>query len=53
MQWDDSDTLVGLAQLLAQANGTEKIPHVRDKIAELILEATVVRAGFEADVAAA
>jgi len=48
VQSDESDMLVGLAQLLAEANGADKIPHIRDKIAELILDATVVRAGFEA-----
>jgi 4-hydroxybutyryl-CoA dehydratase/vinylacetyl-CoA-Delta-isomerase len=53
VQSDESDMLVGLAQLLAEANGADKIPHIRDKIAELILDATVVRAGFEAALAAA
>jgi len=48
VQSDESDMLVGLAQLLAEANGLERVPHIRDKIAELILDATVVRAGFEA-----
>jgi len=52
-QSDESDMLVGLAQLLAEANGLERIAHVRDKIAELILDATVVRAGFEAALATA
>jgi 4-hydroxybutyryl-CoA dehydratase/vinylacetyl-CoA-Delta-isomerase len=53
VQADESDMLVGLAQLLAEANGSEKIPHIRDKIAEMVLDATVVRAGFEAAVATA
>jgi 4-hydroxybutyryl-CoA dehydratase/vinylacetyl-CoA-Delta-isomerase len=53
VQSNESDMLVGLAQLLAEANGAEKIPHIRDKIAELILDATVVRAGFEAALATA
>jgi len=53
VQSDESDMLVGLAQLLAEANGLDKIPHIKDKIAELILDATVVRAGFEAAVSAA
>jgi 4-hydroxybutyryl-CoA dehydratase / vinylacetyl-CoA-Delta-isomerase len=48
VQCDESDMIVGLAQMLAEANGVEKIPHIRDKIADLILDATVVRAGFEA-----
>ena len=53
VQSDESDMLVGLAQLLAEANGADKIPHIKDKIAELILDATVVRAGFEAALSAA
>jgi 4-hydroxybutyryl-CoA dehydratase/vinylacetyl-CoA-Delta-isomerase len=43
-----ADQLVGLAQLLAEANGIERIPHIRDKLAELILYATLVRSGLEA-----
>jgi 4-hydroxybutyryl-CoA dehydratase/vinylacetyl-CoA-Delta-isomerase len=39
---------VGLARLLAEANGTEKIPHIREKIADMIVHATLLRAGFEA-----
>jgi 4-hydroxybutyryl-CoA dehydratase/vinylacetyl-CoA-Delta-isomerase len=45
---EHADKLVGLARLLAEANGIEKIPHVRDKIAEVILYATMIRAGLEA-----
>jgi 4-hydroxybutyryl-CoA dehydratase/vinylacetyl-CoA-Delta-isomerase len=48
---EHADRLVGLARLLAEANGIEKIPHVRDKIAEMILYATVIRAGLEAAIA--
>jgi 4-hydroxybutyryl-CoA dehydratase/vinylacetyl-CoA-Delta-isomerase len=43
-----ADMLVGLARLLAEANGIEKIPHIRDKIADMILYATLIRAGLEA-----
>jgi 4-hydroxybutyryl-CoA dehydratase/vinylacetyl-CoA-Delta-isomerase len=43
-----ADKLVGLAQLLAEANGIERVPHIRDKVAELILYATLVRSGLEA-----
>jgi 4-hydroxybutyryl-CoA dehydratase/vinylacetyl-CoA-Delta-isomerase len=42
------DTLVGLAQLIAEANGLQRIGHIKDKIAEMITYATLVRAGFEA-----
>ncbi|WP_067168572.1 4-hydroxyphenylacetate 3-hydroxylase N-terminal domain-containing protein [Microtetraspora niveoalba] len=45
------DTLVGLAQLVAEANGTERVPHIREKIAEMIIYATLVRAGLEAAIA--
>jgi 4-hydroxybutyryl-CoA dehydratase/vinylacetyl-CoA-Delta-isomerase len=45
---EGADLLVGLARLLAEANGVEKIPHVRDKIADMVLYATLVRSGLEA-----
>ena len=47
-QAEYADKLVGLARLLAEANGTEKIPHIRDKIAEMILYPTLIRAALEA-----
>ena len=47
----DADLYVGLAQLLAEANGVDRVHHVRDKIAELVLHATMVRAGLEAAIA--
>ncbi len=43
-----ADTLVGLAQLIAEANGLQRIGHIKDKIAEMITYATLIRAGFEA-----
>jgi 4-hydroxybutyryl-CoA dehydratase / vinylacetyl-CoA-Delta-isomerase len=43
-----ADELVGLAHLIAEANGTAKIPHVRDKIDEMMIHATLLRAGLEA-----
>ncbi|MEU0561725.1 4-hydroxyphenylacetate 3-hydroxylase N-terminal domain-containing protein [Dactylosporangium sp. NPDC006015] len=43
-----ADTLVGLAHLVAEANGLLKIGHIKDKIAEMIIYATLIRAGFEA-----
>lgn len=42
------DQIVGFAQLVAEANGTEKIPHVKDKIARMIINATLVRSSLEA-----
>jgi 4-hydroxybutyryl-CoA dehydratase/vinylacetyl-CoA-Delta-isomerase len=45
---DGADLLVGLAQLIAQANGTEGVAHVRDKIDDMIIHATLVRASLEA-----
>jgi 4-hydroxybutyryl-CoA dehydratase/vinylacetyl-CoA-Delta-isomerase len=43
-----ADELVGLAQLIAEANGTAKVSHVREKIDEMIIHATLLRAGLEA-----
>lgn len=45
---EDADMLVGLAGLLAEANGVERIPHIREKIADMIVYATLVRSGVEA-----
>lgn len=45
---DEADTIVGLAQLVADVNGLSSIPHVREKISELIIYATLVRSGLEA-----
>lgn len=45
---DGADLLVGLAQLVAEANGLAGVSHVKEKIAEMIIHSTVVRACFEA-----
>ncbi|MCU1504533.1 MAG: 4-hydroxyphenylacetate 3-hydroxylase [Ilumatobacteraceae bacterium] len=45
---DEADLLVGLAQLIAEANGLSRVEHVREKISELIVYATLIRAGLEA-----
>lgn len=45
------DQLVGLAQLIAQANGTAGIAHIKDKITEVVLYATMTRACLEAALA--
>jgi 4-hydroxybutyryl-CoA dehydratase/vinylacetyl-CoA-Delta-isomerase len=47
----DADRLVGFAQLVAEANGLAKVPHVTEKISELMIHATMVRAGLEAAIA--
>ncbi len=43
-----ADLLVGLAQLVAEANGLAGEAHVKEKISEMIIHATVVRACLEA-----
>lgn len=48
---ETGDTLVGLADLIAEANGTQGIPHIKEKIAEMVIYATLVRAGLEAAIA--
>jgi 4-hydroxybutyryl-CoA dehydratase / vinylacetyl-CoA-Delta-isomerase len=47
----EADMLVGLAQLLAEANGLERIHHIRDKISDLVIYASLIRAGMEAAIA--
>ena len=45
---DEADQLVGFAQLIAEANGLAREPHIREKISEMIIHATLVRATLEA-----
>jgi 4-hydroxybutyryl-CoA dehydratase/vinylacetyl-CoA-Delta-isomerase len=42
------DVMVGLAQLIAEANGIERIEHVKAKISEMIVHATLLRGAMEA-----
>jgi len=49
-QVDQAERLVGLALLVAEANGIQKISHIREKIDELAIFATILRAGLEAAV---
>jgi 4-hydroxybutyryl-CoA dehydratase/vinylacetyl-CoA-Delta-isomerase len=49
----DGDLLVGLAQLIAEANGLARVEHVREKISEMVIYATLVRSGLEAAIAGA
>ncbi|MFV0524636.1 MAG: 4-hydroxyphenylacetate 3-hydroxylase N-terminal domain-containing protein [Acidimicrobiales bacterium] len=44
---DGADVLVGLAQLIAEANGLAGVAHIKEKISEMIIHATVVRACYE------
>jgi 4-hydroxybutyryl-CoA dehydratase / vinylacetyl-CoA-Delta-isomerase len=48
---EQADQLVGFAQLIAEANGLAGVAHVREKISEMIIHATLLRAGLEAAVA--
>lgn len=43
-----AEQAVGLAQLIAEANGSDRIPHIMDKISDLILNATMLRAALDA-----
>lgn len=43
-----AELIVGLAQLIAEANGTEAVSHVREKLSEMIVHATMLRAGYDA-----
>jgi len=45
---EQADQLVGFAQLIAEANGLAAVSHVREKISEMIIHATLVRATLEA-----
>jgi 4-hydroxybutyryl-CoA dehydratase/vinylacetyl-CoA-Delta-isomerase len=47
---NQADEVVGLALLIAEANGLARVPHVREKIDELAIHATMLRAGLEAAV---
>lgn len=48
---DEADVLVGFAQLIAEANGLAHVSHIKEKISEMLLHATLVRASLEAAVA--
>lgn len=48
---DVADSLVGLAQLISEANGTTRVGHIREKIGEMIVYATMIRGSFDAAVA--
>jgi 4-hydroxybutyryl-CoA dehydratase / vinylacetyl-CoA-Delta-isomerase len=48
---EEADQLVGLAQLVAEANGLANEAHIKEKISELIIHATLIRAALEAAIA--
>ncbi|MCP4958529.1 MAG: 4-hydroxyphenylacetate 3-hydroxylase [Actinomycetia bacterium] len=45
---EEADQLVGLAQLVAEANGAAGIGHIKEKISEMIIHATLIRSTLEA-----
>ncbi len=45
---DGFDVMVGLAQLIAEANGLERVEHIKMKISEMVIHATLLRASLEA-----
>lgn len=45
---DDADMLVGFASLIAEANGLERVGHIKEKISDMIIHATLIRACLEA-----
>ncbi len=44
------DRLVGFAQLIAEANGLDNAGHIKEKISEMMINATLIRASLEAAV---
>jgi 4-hydroxybutyryl-CoA dehydratase / vinylacetyl-CoA-Delta-isomerase len=48
---EGADRMVGLAALLAEANGIASQTHIRDRLSTMALYATMVRAGGEASIA--
>jgi 4-hydroxybutyryl-CoA dehydratase/vinylacetyl-CoA-Delta-isomerase len=42
------DRLVGFAQLICEANGLDKASHIKEKITEMMINATLIRASLEA-----
>jgi 4-hydroxybutyryl-CoA dehydratase/vinylacetyl-CoA-Delta-isomerase len=48
---DQADMLVGLAQLIAEANGLSRESHIKEKISEMLIHATLIRATLEAAIA--
>ncbi|MDH3640622.1 MAG: 4-hydroxyphenylacetate 3-hydroxylase [Gammaproteobacteria bacterium] len=47
---DEADLMVGFAQLITEANGLDRVAHIKDKIAGMVIHATLIRATLEAAV---
>mgnify|MGYP001169515645 CR=1 FL=1 len=45
---DEADELVGFGQLIAEANGLDGAPHIREKISDMIIHTTLIRGSLEA-----
>ena len=39
---------MGFAQLISEANGLDRVSHIREKISEMLINATLIRASLEA-----
>jgi 4-hydroxybutyryl-CoA dehydratase/vinylacetyl-CoA-Delta-isomerase len=50
---DEADMRAGFAQLIAEANGLDKVVHIKEKIAEMVIHATLLRSTLEASLARA
>ncbi|MEM7098652.1 MAG: 4-hydroxyphenylacetate 3-hydroxylase N-terminal domain-containing protein [Pseudomonadota bacterium] len=44
----DYDALTGFAQLVTEANGLERMSHIKEKISEMLINATLLRGSLEA-----
>lgn len=42
------EALVGFAQLISEANGLDRVGHIKEKISEMLINATLIRATLEA-----
>ena len=40
----EAEEIIGLAQLIAEANGLDRVPHIKDKISHMVLYATTLSA---------
>jgi 4-hydroxybutyryl-CoA dehydratase/vinylacetyl-CoA-Delta-isomerase len=48
---EEGDQLVGFAQLVAESNGLAGEGHIKEKISEMLIHATLIRAALEAAIA--
>ncbi len=47
-EWRAVRSLVGFAQLIAEANGLTSVAHIKEKISEIMINATLIRASLDA-----